>query len=618
MDSNGDGIGDLKGITGRLDYLKELGVETIWLSPVNESPNVDNGYDISDYYRIDPQYGTNEDFDELLAEAKKRGISVLMDLVVNHCSTEHEWFRKAVEDPEGEYASYFYFRKGKEDGSAPNNWRSVFGGPAWEKVPGSDYYYLHVFTAGQADLNWENEKLREEIYDMMNYWLDKGVAGFRIDAINYLKKEPGLPSFPADDTDGLVTVKYGSLYRPGIEKFLTEMRERTYGRDALTVGEVAGVPDDELLKFVSLEDGYFSMIFDFSFNQLDCKPPLYSWCDRKEWDADELKRNMFATQMNVQPDGWIGDVLESHDSPRSMNYYLPEEGRNFLGGSMLAVMSLGRRGTPFIYQGQELGMDNQELPSIDCYDDCSSHNEYSYALSKGFTPEQALHFVHLRSRDNARYPFSWDDSENAGFMPAAAAKSDFSSAAAEPAVKSTLSSAEAEPAKEDLLPAADDHANKPWLPVTSRRSEINAAKEMAEPRSLFHVYQFLLGLRKDPATQETMINGRFVPYLENQHHLIAYKRCLGEDNAPGTLLFACNYQNEPQQMELPGKCRVLLDNYTFGIPGNTSAREYAEATAHSSASEPAAATKGSAIEAAAASGKTITLLPWQALVLELI
>ena len=554
MDSNGDGIGDIRGITGRLDYLRELGVETIWLSPVNASPNVDNGYDISDYYRIDPQYGTNEDFDELLSEAKKRGIRILMDLVVNHCSTQHEWFRRAVADPEGEYASYFYFRKGK-DGGAPNNWRSIFGGPAWEKVPGSDYYYLHVFTVGQADLNWENDRLREEIYEMMNYWLGKGVAGFRIDAINYLKKEPGLPSYPADDTDGLVTVKYGSLYRPGIEKFLTEMRERTYGRDALTVGEVAGVPDDELLKFVSLEDGYFSMIFDFSFNQLDCKPPIYSWCDRKEWDADELKRNMFATQRNVQPDGWIGDVLESHDSPRSMNYYLPEEGRNFLGGSMLAVMSLGRRGTPIIYQGQELGMDNQELDSIDQYDDCSSHNEYAYALSKGFTPEQALHFVHLRSRDNARYPFSWDDSETAGFMPGMA------------------------------QPGA-----KPWLPVSPHRDMINAKKEMGEPRSLFHVYQYLLALRKDPAHQEVMINGRFVPYLEDQHHLVAYRRCLGDENTPGTLLFACNYQNEPQKMKLPGKSRVLLDNYTFGT-GDGKETVFDEAD--------------------------IRLGPWQALVLEL-
>ena len=255
-DSNGDGIGDLKGITQKLDYLETLGVDVLWLCPVYCSPMDDNGYDISDYYHVDPRFGTDEEMDELIQEAARRGIKIMLDMVVNHCSDEHEWFQKALKDPEGKYGKYFYIRKGI-DGQPPNNWRSIFGGSAWEKIPGTSYYYLHLFTKKQVDLNWENEELREEIYSMMNWWLDKGIAGFRMDAITYLKKAEGLPSYKPDGEDGLVSVSYGSLNQKGIDKFLKELRNRTYGRTIMTVGETAGVPDEEIEDFISLDHGIF-------------------------------------------------------------------------------------------------------------------------------------------------------------------------------------------------------------------------------------------------------------------------------------------------------------------------------------------------------------------------
>lgn len=264
-DANGDGIGDLRGIIEKLDYIRDLGANVIWLCPVYKSPMDDNGYDIADYYHIDEAFGTDEDMDELIAEAKKRGIRIIMDLVVNHCSDEHKWFQKAKADPEGPYGKYFYIKKGI-DGKAPNNWRSIFGGSAWEPIEGTDYYYLHIFTKKQPDLNWENKELREEIYKMVNWWLDKGIGGFRLDAITYLKKEAGLPSYPADGEDGLVSVAHGALNQPGIEALLREFRDRTYGRrETLTVGETAGLTPETLLSFISLEDGVFSMVFEFSW-----------------------------------------------------------------------------------------------------------------------------------------------------------------------------------------------------------------------------------------------------------------------------------------------------------------------------------------------------------------
>lgn len=522
-DSNGDGVGDLNGITGKLDYLNTLGVDTIWLSPVYKSPMIDNGYDIADYYSVDPCFGTNEDMDRLLSEAKQKNIRVIMDLVVNHCSSEHEWFQEALENPEGKYGNYFYMKKGI-NGLPPNNWRSIFGGSAWEKIDGTDYYYLHLFAKEQPDLNWENEELREEIYKMMNHWLDKGVSGFRLDAITYLKKEEGLPSYPADADDGMVSVHYGALNKPGIEKFFYEMKERTYGRGInLTVGEVAGAVGEGIIPFVSLKNGYFSMIFDFSYIQLDMVPPNHFWCERKQWGPEDLKDKMFETHLAIQPEGWIANCLENHDAPRSVNYFLPPEGRNFYGESMLAMMSLGLRGTPFIYQGQEIGMDNYPFEDISMYDDCSSINQYKYALEQGYSEKEALEFVHHRSRDNSRYPFSWDDSEKAGFT-----------------------------------------TGQPWLPINPDHSTINAKKAVEDRNSLFYMYQKLIALRKNPTYKEVLVNGFVAPWNRETENLVAYERYLKQPGEKGNIFVICNYQNSKLVLELPSKnVKVLLDNYNL-------------------------------------------------------
>lgn len=520
QDSNGDGIGDLPGILKRLDYLKTLGVETIWLSPINLSPMADNGYDIADYYTVDPIFGTNADLELLLEETGKRGMRVLLDLVVNHCSDRHEWFRRALADPAGPYRDYFFFRKGV-DGRPPNNWRSAFGGSAWEQVPGSDDYYLHVFARQQPDLNWDNPSLREEIYAMMNHWLDKGAAGFRLDAITYLKKEDGLPSYPADGPDGLVSVTHGSRMRPGIEGYLREMRDRTFGRSRLTVGEAGGIPKEEQKKFIGLEDGCFSMTFDFSICTLDFREPTCFWCEPKAWTPEDLKEKLFRAQLDAQPECWMANVLECHDSPRAVSYYLPEEGRNFHGASMLAVLSLCRRGTPVLYQGQEFGMANQPFRSIADYNDISSHGQYRIALERGCSEEEALHFVQLRSRDNARYPVSWDSSEKAGFT-----------------------------------------TGTPWLPLAPERTEINAEDAVRNPESLYWFYRNLLKLRRSDACGEQICYGIFRPYLPEQRDLIAYFRCLERPEEKGALLVLCSYRNGTQAVPLPeGNFRVLLDNY---------------------------------------------------------
>ena len=363
-DSDGDGIGDLRGIIGKLDYIQELGTDLLYLNPICKSPMKDNGYDVSDYYEIDPMFGTTEDMKELIHEADKRGIHVIMDMVLNHCSDQHEWFQQVLKDPEGEYADYFFLRKGEGE-NPPNNWRSIFGGSAWEKIPGSEYYYLHLFTKEQVDLNWDNPRLREEMYRMMNYWLDLGVSGFRLDAVTYMKKKEGLPSFPADGPDGLVSVKHGTLNQPGLEAFLKEMKEKTYGKgDYFVIGEMEDADVHSMQNFISLKNGYFSCIFEVSHLSLGRKAPNYFWFEEEEWDPDELRDQLLNSQTVLCPDMWIATFLECHDIPRAADRLLREEGKNFYGFSMLGMMYLYLWGTPFIYQGQELGMRNFAFPEL--------------------------------------------------------------------------------------------------------------------------------------------------------------------------------------------------------------------------------------------------------------
>ena len=349
-DSNGDGIGDIPGIIAKLDYLKDLGVDILWLSPCYQSPLADQGYDISDYYSIDPRFGTMEDMDRLIAEAKKRDMVILMDLVVNHCSDEHEWFRKACEDPDGKYGNFFYLRE-KKEGELPTNWRSYFGGPVWEDLPGTNKQYLHVFHKKQPDLNWENPELREEVYKNINWWLEKGLGGFRIDAIINIKKALPLHSYEPDRDDGLCSIRTMLEEAEGIGTFLREMRDRTFRKyDAFSVGEVFNEKPGELPDFIG-EDGYFSSMFDF--NEVIFGHSEKGWYDTSPITPEDYKSCCFAAQAKVGETGFLSNIIENHDGPRGASRYIPEADRCDESKKMLAALNFMLRGIPFIYQGQD-------------------------------------------------------------------------------------------------------------------------------------------------------------------------------------------------------------------------------------------------------------------------
>ena len=513
LDTNGDGIGDLRGIISKLDYLKELGIDIIWLSPIYKSPFVDQGYDISDYYKIAEEFGTMEEFDELLAEAKKRDMYIVMDLVVNHCSSEHEYFKAALADPDGPYADYFYFVKGI-DGKEPSNYRSYFGGKAWEPVPGSDKYYLHMFAKEQPDWNWENKEVRDKIYKMINWWLDKGLGGFRIDAIINIKKDTSFPSYEPDGDDGLVSCVKMVEETDGVGEFLEEMKHETFEKyDAFTVGEVFNMKEDELREFVG-DDGHFSSMFDFSAHELTYGE--HGWYDSKPVDFKRWREILFASQKEMEGIGFKANIIENHDEPRGASRYLPEYAQNEMGKKMLATTSILLRGIPFIYQGQEIGMENVEFQSIDEVDDISTLDEYQVALDAGLTPDAALKAVNRVSRDNARTPFQWDASANAGFT-----------------------------------------AGTPWLKVNRNYTKINLESQKDDPDSVYQYYRRLLALRKDPAYAETVVYGDLLPVFEDQDRVMAYYR----KSADQTLLVIGNYKTQPQTLTLPSKIKhIVLNN----------------------------------------------------------
>lgn len=512
-DLNGDGIGDIPGIISRLDYLKDLGVDIVWLSPCYPSPLADQGYDISDYYGIDPRFGTMEDMDRLIAEAKKRDMYILMDLVVNHCSDEHEWFQKACEDPDGKYGNFFYLRR-KEEGKLPTNWRSYFGGSVWEDLPGTDRQYLHVFHKKQPDLNWENPELREEVYKNINWWLKKGLAGFRIDAIMNIKKAFPFHDYAPDREDGLCSVREMLAEAEGIGEFLGEMRDRTFQKyDAFSVGEVFLERQEELPDFIG-EKGYFSSMFDFSETIFGKSGK--GWYDAGVITPEDYKNCCFEAQERVGENGLLSNIIENHDEPRGVSYYIPQGDCCEESKKMLAALYFMLRGIPFIYQGQELGMENVPFSSIEEVDDISSLDEYQVALEAGLTAEEALKVIARYSRDNARTPMQWSDAAHAGFT-----------------------------------------TGTPWLRVNPNYSTINAAAEQKDPDSVFHFYKKLIALRKDPAYRETVVYGALEPYLKEQRNLMAYYR-RGEK----TLLVMGNFQREEQEVALPAACkRVLLNNY---------------------------------------------------------
>ena len=512
-DTNGDGIGDLPGIIEKLDYLKELGVDIVWLSPCYRSPLADQGYDISDYYDIDPRFGTMEDMDRLIAEAKKRDMYIVMDLVVNHCSDEHEWFKKACKDPDGKYGRFFYLRD-KEDGKLPTNWRSYFGGSVWEDLPGTNKQYLHVFHKKQPDLNWENPELREEVYKNINWWLDKGLGGFRIDAIINIKKALPMHDYEPDREDGLCSINKMLEEASGIGEFLGEMRDRTFKpHDAFSVGEVFNAKDEELPDFIG-NNGYFSSMFDF--NETIFGGSEKGWYDCKEITPDDYKRCCFETQAKMGDFGFVSNIIENHDEPRGVSHYIPEGDCCDTSKKMLAALNFMLRGLPFIYQGQELGMENIPFKSIDEVDDISTLDEYKVALDAGLTPEAALKAVARRSRDNARTPMQWTGEENAGFT-----------------------------------------AGTPWLRVNSNYTAINVEKETIDPNSVLNFYKKLIALRKDPEYKETVVYGALEPFMEDRHNLMAYYR-----KGYKTLLVVGNYQWDEQEITLPSECKkVLINNY---------------------------------------------------------
>ncbi|MBR1408984.1 MAG: alpha-glucosidase [Clostridia bacterium] len=514
QDSNGDGIGDIPGIISRLDDLRALGVDILWLSPVYCSPLADEGYDISDYYAVDPHFGTLEDLDRLIAEAKQRNMYLLMDLVVNHCSDEHYWFRQACADPEGPYGQFFYIEKHKPGDPMPCNWRGYFGGPVWDLLPGhEDYVYLHVFHKKQPDLNWENPQLRREVYKMINWWLDRGIAGFRIDAIINIKKVLPFRSYPADRPDGLCSVQRMLEEATGVLEFLDEMAEETFRKhDAFAIAELFDNKPEELPRFIG-DKGCFSCIFDFAPEMLSKSPD--GWMGAKEVTPDQWKHAVFTSQRLAKDTGFMANIIENHDEPRGVSRYIPEGERSETAKKMLGGLSFMLRGLPFLYQGQEIGMENTVFPTIDQADDCNTHGEYAAMLEAGLTPEEALAIVSRMSRDNARTPVQWTGEKNAGFT-----------------------------------------TGTPWYPINPNYRHINLEEQRQRPDSLWSFYRDLIALRRNEQWQETIVYGATEPWHEDESRLMAYYR-----RGPHTLLVLGNWQQEPREVQLPSVPQsILLSN----------------------------------------------------------
>ncbi|HIX28180.1 MAG TPA: alpha-glucosidase [Candidatus Blautia stercoravium] len=513
-DSNGDGIGDIPGIISKLDYLKDLGVDIIWISPMYPSPFADQGYDISDYYNIDPAFGTLEDMECLIAEAKKRDMYILMDLVVNHCSDEHEWFEKACEDPQGRYGNFFYIEDRKE-GERPCNWRSYFGGSVWEPLPGhEDKQYMHVFHKKQPDLNWENPEVREEVYKNINWWLDKGLGGFRIDAIINIKKKLPYQDYPSDRPDGLSDIALMLADAKGVGEFLGEMHRRTFKlHDSFAVGEVFNEKEEELPEFIG-EDGYFSSIFDFATTSWGKNDK--GWYANERITPDAYKQCYFRVQKKIGNIGFYSNIIENHDEPRGVSYYIPEGDVCDESKKMLAALYFFMRGLPFIYQGQEIGMENLGIVPIEKVDDISALDQYQVCLDAGYTEEEALKIISLYSRDNARTPVQWNDEKNAGFT-----------------------------------------TGTPWLMVNPNYTKINVAAQETDANSVLAFYKKMTALRKTPEYKETFVYGDVIPFEEERHNLMAYHRKADKD-----LLIIGNFQKERQSVILPAEVeKILLNNY---------------------------------------------------------
>ncbi|WP_100405246.1 glycoside hydrolase family 13 protein [Bacillus solitudinis] len=515
MDSNGDGIGDIKGITSKLDYLKELGIDVIWLSPVYKSPNDDNGYDISDYQTIMDEFGTLEDMDELLEEMHARGMKLMMDLVVNHSSDEHEWFVESRKSKDNPYRDYYIWRPGKA-GEEPNNWTSFFSGSAWQYDDATEEYFLHLFSKKQPDLNWENPTLRREIYDMMKWWLDKGIDGFRMDVINLISKAEGLPSAPGGK-------KYdwgGEFFMngPRAHEYLQEMNREVLSKyDMITVGECPGASIEDAAKYANQEGTELNMIFTFEHMDLDSGPGG-KW-DVKSWDLTDLKEVMTRWQKGLEGKGWNSLYLNNHDQPRMVSRLGDDKEYRVESAKMLATFLHMMQGTPYIYQGEEIGMTNVRFESIEDYNDIEIQNMYREKVIEGSEDHQkVMEAIYVKGRDNARTPIQWDDSENAGFSTGA-----------------------------------------PWLKVNPNYREINAKSALEYRDSIFYYYQELIKLRKK---HDIIVYGTYDLILEEDEKIYAYTRTLGNEK----LLIMCNFTGENTNFELPShiqfeSTQLLINNY---------------------------------------------------------
>ncbi len=501
MDSNGDGIGDLKGITSRLDYLKYLGVDVIWLSPVYQSPNDDNGYDISDYRDIMDEFGTMEDFDEMLAQAHKRGIRIVMDLVVNHTSDEHKWFMESRKSKDNPYRDYYIWREGKEDGSAPNNWGACFGGPAWEHDDETDMYYLHLFSKKQPDLNWENPKVREEVFDMMTWWCDKGIDGFRMDVISMISKTEEMP-------DGEVKDLYGNpnpycVNGPKVHAYLQEMNEKVLSKyDIMTVGETPAVTTELAKQYAGEDTHELNMVFQFEHVEGDGK--YGKWTDEKV-PLIRLKKIMSKWQTELYGKAWNSLFWDNHDQPRAVSRFgddRPEHRE--MSAKMLATCLHMMQGSPYIYQGEELGMTNYPFRSEEEFRDIESVNAIKEWCDSGVVSKEDFWPCLLKkSRDNARTPVQWDDTENAGFT-----------------------------------------TGTPWIGVNPNYTEINAKAETADENSVFHYYKKLIALRKQ---NPVMVYGKYELLLEDSEELFVYTRTLEEEK----LLVVCSFSDKETVFDIP-------------------------------------------------------------------
>ena len=515
-DSNGDGIGDLNGITGKLDYLKELGIDVIWLSPVYKSPNDDNGYDISDYQAIMDEFGTMEDFDRMLATAHEKGIKIMMDLVVNHTSDEHKWFIESRKSTDNPYRDYYIWRPAKEDGSLPNNWGSCFSGPAWEYDKTTDMYFLHLFSKKQPDLNWDNPAVRQDVFDMMNWWLKKGVDGFRMDVISLISKEPGLPD-KEPGINGYATFNV-SANGPHVHEYLQEMRQKALNNaDTITVGECSGVTLEEAKKYARSDEKELNMVFQFEHMDVDSDEKAGKWTTRK-MDLRNLKKILTRWQKGLQDIAWNSLYWENHDQPRSVSRFGNDSDEyREISAKMLATCIHMMQGTPYVYQGEELGMTNCPFNTLDNFRDLESINAFHELTEQGkMTEEDMMAAIGYKGRDNARTPMQWDDSAYAGFSTAT-----------------------------------------PWIMVNPNYTKINAKDQINREDSVFKYYQKLIKLRHE---SELIVYGTYDLILDDDKDIYAYIRTLGDEK----LIVYCNFSENTREVEFPEEFtngKVLISNY---------------------------------------------------------